>query len=71
MKTVAEGEFTIDANSNKEIDKIRMYYSDKKFLVIEWNIDGKTYYNHYLCGMPGFGFEQYKTWLEKFNNLVK
>lgn len=71
MKTVVEGEFTIDANSNKEIDKIRMYYSDKKFLVIEWNIDGKTYYNHYLCGMPGFDFKQYKDWLEKFNNLVK
>lgn len=69
-KVLADGDFTIGANSNKVLDKIRMYYSDKKFLVIEWEIDGKTYYNHYLCGMPGFDFGMYKAWLEKYMELT-
>lgn len=69
MNILADGEFKVGANSNKEIAKISLLYSDKKFLVIEWIIGGKTYYNHYLCGMPGFELKRYKEWLEKYNSI--
>ena len=68
MNILADGEFKVGINSNKELAKIPLLYSDKKFLVIEWIIDGKTYYNHYLCGMPGFELKRYKEWLEKYKD---
>lgn len=69
MNILADGEFKVGANSNKKLAKIPLLYSDKKFLVIEWIIGGKTYYNHYLCGMPGFELKRYKEWLEKYNSI--
>ncbi len=69
-KTYAEGEFTVEANQNEILTKIRMMYTDKAFLVIAWEIDGKKYYNHYLCGFPEFDFSTYKNWLKEFNKQI-
>jgi hypothetical protein len=33
-------------------------------LLIEWEIDGKRYINHYLYGFPGFDLKKYKEWFE-------
>lgn len=66
---LTEGEFKVSANSNKELAEIPLLYSDKKFLVMEWTIDGKTYHNHYLCGMPGFDLEKYKEWLTEYDGI--
>lgn len=70
-KVLAEGEYNVDKNSNKKLGEIPLYYSDKKFLVIEWEENGAKKYNHYLCGMPGFDFETYKNWLEKYNKTIR
>lgn len=67
---LAKGEFSVSPNSEKEIDLIRMYYSEHKFLVINWSIDGKDYYNHYLCGMPPFNYEQYRKWLSDYRGII-
>ncbi len=67
----ASGKFLIEANSILKIKNIKMLYSEKRFLVIEWKMDGKTYYNHYLSGMPSFDFERYKEQFEKFNEYIK
>lgn len=66
---LAEDTFNVCANSNKKLAQIPLLYSDKKFLVIEWEVSGKKYINHYLCGMPGFDFETYKRWLDKYRSL--
>lgn len=68
---LSEGTFNVEKNGREALSKIRMMYSKQAFLVIEWNIDGKKYYNHYLAGMPGFDLEKYRQWLVKFNELVK
>lgn len=69
-EVLARGEFCIKPNSAEKIDSLRIYYSEKRFLVIKWNLNGKTFFNHYLCGYPPFDFEQYKSWLRKFNGIV-
>ncbi len=67
---LCRGEFKIAPNANAHLSRIRMMYSDKAFLVIEWQIGGETYYNHYLCGYPAFDLEEYKSWLGKFRRLI-
>ncbi len=65
-ESLCEGDFIVKENENLTLAKLRMMYSDQKFLVIEWNIDGKKYFNHYLCGYPSFDLEQYKRWLGEY-----
>lgn len=67
----SEGEFIIDKNGAKALDNIKMMYSDKEFLVIEWTIGNKKFYNHYLCGAPAFDFETYDKWIKKFKSIIK
>lgn len=70
-KRYAEGEFDIAANTSRVIGRVNgMYYSDKAFLVLEYTLDNKVYFNHHLCGYPGFDFEKYRAWLEKYKALT-
>ena len=68
-ETLAKGEFSVAPNSGEKIDDIALYYSDKKFLVIQWTVNGKNYFNHYLCGRPAFDFNKYKKWLERYKEI--
>ncbi|HEY5583114.1 MAG TPA: hypothetical protein VIK78_01315 [Ruminiclostridium sp.] len=34
-------------------------------MLIEWNIKGNKYFNHYLAGSPLFDFDTYKSWLDE------
>ncbi|MBE5761091.1 MAG: hypothetical protein E7334_03745 [Clostridiales bacterium] len=67
---IASGDFSILPNCSKPLQKLRMIYSDQKMLLIKWTIDKKSYYNHYLAGMPAFSFEKYKLWLNKLNSII-
>ena len=66
----SEGEFSISKKGVSHLGGVPMRYSDKEFLVIEWTIGGKTFYNHYLCGMPGIDFTTYKRWIAKFKEII-
>lgn len=54
------GDFSVNANETAQLTRLRMYYSERRILLLHWSIDGKDCYNHYLCGMPPFSFEHYK-----------
>jgi len=62
---LSEKEVTIEANGIENVDRIHGYYSDHRMLKIVYEVEGKKYINHYLCGFPPFSFEQYKKWMEK------
>ncbi len=68
-QVLSEGRFDIKPNENAKLGMIRMMYSEKKFLVIEWEIEDKKYFNHYLCGYPAFDFETYKAWLKEYRRI--
>ncbi len=68
-EVIKQGSFAVGANQNAQLGGIRMMYSDKKFLVLEWEIDKRTYYNHYLCGYPAFDFGTYKQWLAEYGRI--
>lgn len=62
--------FAVGKNQNGTLGQIRMMYSKQTMLLIKWKLEsGEEYFNTYLCGMPGFSLEKYKTWLNKVNSL--
>ncbi len=69
-KEIFSTQFTAKANANTQLGKIDLKYSKQTMLLIKWKLsDGREFFNTYLCGMPGFNFEQYKGWLAKINAL--
>jgi beta-mannosidase len=63
--------FNSAPNSNANIGKLPIMYSDKKMLIIKWETGEKTSFNTYLCGSPAFDLEKYKVWLKKINELTE
>lgn len=64
------GNFISNPNANTKLSQLRIMYSEQRFLVIKWIIGKNIYYNHYLCGMPAFNFNQYCAWFDKFNKII-
>ena len=48
------------------IAAIPIFYSEQRFLVIEWEANGEKGRNHYLCGYPAISFERYKSFLANY-----
>lgn len=69
-ETLAELDFTAAANASTEVASLPVYYSDKRFLVFAYTVDGVTSYNHYLCGFPPFNLSTYKAYIEKYASLA-
>ena len=63
-ETVADGRVPlVPANQNWQVARIRTYASDQRLYLIEWEVDGQTFGNHYLAGYPPFSLERYRAWL--------
>ncbi|MBR5527711.1 MAG: glycoside hydrolase family 2, partial [Clostridia bacterium] len=68
-KVLFEGKFDVPSASNKNLCHVPVMYSDKGMFLIEWEVDGKKYINHYLHGYPAFDYESYKKWNEKLEKI--
>ena len=63
---VYEGDFSAAANTSTLIASLPTFYSEHKMLILEWNTDGETGFNHYLCGYPPFDLGHYRSLVEKY-----
>ena len=66
-QTLFEAEFTAPANSSTCIGRIPAFYSEHKMLLMQWDVDGESGVNHYLCGYPPFDLEWYRKMAEELN----
>jgi beta-mannosidase len=64
-EVLLEGAAESPANENISLGKIRVSRGEQRMLLMQWEYDGRTYFNHYLMGYPPFSLERYKKWLEK------
>lgn len=64
------GEFCVNENENSTLGEIPIMYSQKGMLLIEWMINDKRFFNHYLYGYPAFNFNDYRRWHEKLNHMT-
>lgn len=67
----AEGNLKVGINGIETIASVPYMYSDKKMIIIEWEVDGLKSFNHYLCGSPAFDFEKYKEWIKKIKAIAQ
>ena len=70
-ETISEGNFYSPANSNANISRIRVSQGEKRLILIEWEIDGKKSYNHYILGHVPMELERYRKWLKIIADLDK
>ncbi len=63
------GEALSCANENVTLGSIQETDSRPRLYLITWEIDGKTYGNHYLKGNPPYAAEQLFGWVEKIAQL--
>ena len=69
-ETLLAGEFAVPAGAVVELGRIRAPYSAQRLLLIEWEVGGVRYGNHYVMGSPGFSFARYRRdWLPKIAAL--
>lgn len=68
-ETLLEGTFKTNANQNAKLGKISVSRGDKRLFLIEWDLGGRKFGNHYLLGYPPFSLEQSKKWLKKISLL--
>lgn len=64
-EVLLEKDFSAKANASTCIGEIPIYYSEHKVLLIRWNADGESGFNHYLCGYPPFDLAWYKKMIEE------
>ena len=62
---LASGEFSVKENSVLKICSLPTYYSEKKILLLKWEVEGNIGYNHYLCGYPEFNLNKYIQLMKK------
>jgi len=62
-ETVSDGVFTVPANQNWQVDRIRTYAGDQRLYLITWEVNGQRFGNHYLAGFPPFSLDRYRAWL--------
>jgi beta-mannosidase len=68
---VAAGSFVLPPNQSWQIARIPTYASNQSLYLIEWEVDGQRFGNHYLAGSPPFGLERYLAWLQKIACLER
>lgn len=65
-----EGEYDAPADSAEVVTEFEVCQSDKRMLLIEWQLNGTTHYNHYLLGDAAFDLNTYLEYLKKLDTLL-
>jgi len=58
------------ADAVTKLGEIKSIRDSQKFLLINWEINGKQYSNHFLTGNPPFDLYQYRNWVKLKQNFI-
>jgi len=67
--SLARGSLELPPNQNWQVARIREFASEQRLLLLEWEVNGQRYGNHYLAGSPPFHLPRYCAWLEQIARL--
>ena len=62
---ILSGEVTALAESATRVANITVNDGEKRFLYIEWELDGKKYSNHYLTNIIDIDYKEYLSYIKK------
>jgi len=69
-KILLKGKFSVDANINKTLARIKVNPDSQRMFLIKYNVGERTFGNHYLLGKPPFSFRKYyQKWLKQISTL--
>jgi beta-mannosidase len=63
------GEHLTAENGNLKLGTIKALPGEQRLFLIQWEMDGVRYGNHYVSGYVPFDFPKYLVWLEKIKIL--
>lgn len=58
-------DFAAEVNTSTCIGEIPLFYSEHRVLLIRWDVNGESGFNHYLCGYPPIDLNWYKTFVKE------
>lgn len=58
-KTVMKGSVRLAADSSVKVGKMKIGKNEKKFYLIKWTVNGKTYKNHYYTNIIDISYSDY------------
>ena len=64
-KTVVSSTALAEANSSVCVYKVEIKPEEKHFYLIKWELDGKTYSNHYMTNLKDIDYTEYLGYIEK------
>ena len=67
---IYQGIINQEANSSQKLGIINSKH-EQSLLIIEWEIDNKKYYNHFVTGWFLYDFDEYKAWCKYLEELYK
>ncbi|MBN2073092.1 MAG: hypothetical protein JW770_04000 [Actinobacteria bacterium] len=68
-EVIHKGEHVSEANKNIELFRLRCIPGEKKLYLINWEVGGIQYGNHYAAGFAPMDFIQYCRWIKKIEAL--
>jgi len=69
-RTVALGSYQEGPNSARMIQRIAER-ENPELWIIQWQEDGRTYYNHFAIHGKDCGFDTWKAWMQKLDQLYR
>ncbi|KPL21548.1 MAG: hypothetical protein AMJ93_09400 [Anaerolineae bacterium SM23_84] len=66
---LAAGAFTVPPNQNWQIGRLRTYVGEQRLYLIQWQLNGRSFGNHYLAGAPPISLDRYRSWLQEIASL--
>ncbi len=64
-KEYLSGSADLPADGVTDLDSLRICQGEQKMYLIEWNIQGRTFTNHYTQGVTPLDPDRYLNWLKK------
>jgi beta-mannosidase len=61
--TAAEGEFGVPAGQNWQVARLPVPAAERGLYLIEWEVAGRRFGNHYVAGTAPLDFGEYREWL--------
>ena len=65
------GSRTVPAGQNVTAAGLRLFVSDKKLLLIDYTVNGRRYFNHYIAGQPPFSPDTLRRWADEIKKRIR
>ena len=69
--TACAGSAQVPANQNWQLDQIRIFNSEQRLFLIQWDLGGQQFGNHYVAGWPPVSLDWYLRMLPKIAALPR